>query len=155
MDSGGRVDRAEPRDRDIYGVRLGVESVKLVLPTKRIWRAAVGVAPERGVTGIAAGRRETIGEAGVGWRRRTESRFMTGLLCRRGVNRIPALHNFSLRSLRAVFKRAFPWPITQYSNRPFDRQTAFACETTGCLESQCSGVPRCQRARAGKRKLAP
>ena len=27
----------------------------------------------RGVTGIAAGRRETIGEAGVGWRRRTES----------------------------------------------------------------------------------
>ena len=34
------------------------------------------MAPERGVTGIAAGRRETIGEAGVGWRRRTESRFM-------------------------------------------------------------------------------
>ena len=40
------------------------------------------MAPERGVTGIAAGRRETIGEAGVGWRRRTESWSMMGLLCR-------------------------------------------------------------------------
>ncbi len=36
----------------------------------------------RGVTGIAAGRRETIGEAGVGWRRRTESWSMMGLLSR-------------------------------------------------------------------------
>ena len=114
---------------------------------------AVGVAPERGVTGIAAGRRETIGEAGVGWRRRTESKSMTGLLCR-VCNRIPALHNFSLRSLRAVFKRAFPWPITQYSNRPFDRQTAFACETQDALAecsamSQGSEVPRARTAESG------
>ena len=65
------------------------------------------MAPERGVTGIAAGRRETIGEAGVGWRRRTESWSMTGLLCR-VCNRIPALHNFSLAFALPAVYRAFP-----------------------------------------------
>ena len=61
------------------GVACGVTGVTwgAAAGTKRtsFWRGAVGVAPdsERGVTGIAAGRRETIGEAGVGWRRRTES----------------------------------------------------------------------------------
>ena len=79
------------------GVACGVTGVTwgAAAGTKRtsFWRGAVGVAPdsERGVTGIAAGRRETIGEAGVGWRRRTESTSMMGLLC----NRIPALQNFS------------------------------------------------------------
>ena len=67
-DLGGRVDRAD-----------SVETIEA---------STASVAPERGVTGIAAGRRETIGEAGVGWRRRTESWSMMGLLSCEYCNRI-------------------------------------------------------------------
>ena len=97
------------------------------------------MAPERGVTGIAAGRRETIGEAGVGWRRRTESWSMMGLCRVRVTGYLLSLAQLWLvtvasRGLNCASVKA---GCTVY-NRPFDRQTAFACETTGCLKNQCS-----------------
>ena len=131
------MDRAEPRDRDIYGVRLGVESVKLVLPTKRIWRAAVGVAPERGVTGIAAGRRETIGEAGVGWRRRTESWSMMGLLsCARTgyLSLAQLLARSSPRGFQTACSLGY-YTVFVTLNDPLERHTARALASRNGLKT--------------------
>ena len=129
------------------GVACGVTGVTrgAAAGTKRIWRGAVGVAPERGVTGIAAGRRETIGEAGVGWRRRTESRFMRdGYLC---------LAQLLARSSPRGFQTACSlgyYTVFVTLNDPLERHTARALASRNglkpymlceCQERQGPGPP--------------
>jgi len=108
-------------------------------------RGAVGVAPdlERGVTGIAAGRRETIGEAGVGWRRRTESRSMIS-----GMIRFCLCTTFSLSSGRSArFQTACSqayYTVFRDSKRPSERHNRRALASR--LDCQCSERPRVPRA---------
>ena len=104
------------------------------------------------MTGIAAGRRETIGEAGVGWRRRTESWSMMGLLCRGCVTgSLPCktFSSFAPAQIQTACSLGY-YTVFVTLNDPLERHTARALASRNglktymlceCQERQGPGPP--------------